>query len=253
MTKFIKLNSRLKESFVKDHVIYKGVVLPLPGKRYMGEFYRDDGNYYASMLSEADRLLTRLQVNKDTRLAEIGSSTGRTIIGLLQKIKSIKEYVGIDISLNNINWCIKHIGKNHGFCRFVHIDLNHPMYNPKGFVMFDENFAYPLPDDHFDIVYLNSVLPNLLDSEVKILCREFFRILKNGGRLFVTAFVEENVPDCEENPENYIKILTYPRHIVRFNKEYFIKIFTDVGFEPDSFEHGTEIDFQSAAYFTKPS
>ena len=68
----------------------------------------------------------------------------------------------------------------------------------------------------------------------------------------MTDFIEENVPDMTENPENYVMKCTYPRQIVRFEKNYFIKMFTDAGFIVDSYEQGTEIDFQSAVYLKKP-
>jgi predicted SAM-dependent methyltransferase len=101
-------------------------------------------------------------------------------------------------------------------------------------------------------VYLQSVLPNSVDWEIRIFAKEYFRLLKPGGILFLTTFIEENVPDMTENPEGYIMKCTYPRQIVRFEKNYFLKMFTDVGFVVDTYEQGTEVDFQSAVYFKKP-
>lgn len=54
-----------------------------------------------------------------------------------------------------------------------------------------------------------------------------------------------------ENPENYVMECIYPRQIVRFEKSFFIKLFTDCGFKLFRYDQGTEIDTQSAVYFTK--
>ena len=40
----------------------------------------------------------------------------------------------------------------------------------------------------------------MLSDDVIFYLKEFNRILKPGGRVYMTAFVEENVPEEEENP-----------------------------------------------------
>jgi SAM-dependent methyltransferase len=241
----------LKGVFVNDYVVHKGVVLPPTQMRLMGEKFYDNDYYLNSSLVEGDRLKNDLGVNKSTRMLEIGSSSGRSVIGLVQKVGPIAEYVGVDTKLNNVFWCNNHIAKKFKYCRFVHLDIKQIMFNPKGTVEVNENFHYPFQDDYFDLVYLNSVLPNNIDSEIKIYAKDFIRILKPGGKLFLTTFIEENVPPMTENPDNYVMVCTYPRQIVRFEKKYFIKMFTDAGFKLSNYSQGTEIDTQSAVLFVK--
>lgn len=248
-----KVKKQLKGIFIKDYTVYDGVILPPPGMRLMGEKFYDDAYYLSSSLKEGQRLVNDLGVNLSTRMLEIGSSSGRSVIGLLQKTAAVAEYVGVDTKLNNVNWCNQHIGRKNKFCRFIHIDLQHIMFNLHGKIILDENFRYPLSDNHFDLVYLNSILPNNIDTEIRLLAKEFYRILKPGGKLFLTTFIEENVPPMTENPVNYVMECTYPRQVVRYEKGYFLKMFTGIGFELLKYDQSTEIDYQSAVYFTKPS
>jgi predicted SAM-dependent methyltransferase len=160
--------------------------------------------------------------------------------------------VGVDANLRNVNWCNRYIASRNSFCEFHYIDLWHILFNPEGSLKLNEHFKLNFEPDTFDILYLQSVLPNSVDWEIRIFAREYYRLLKPGGTLFLTTFIEENVPDMTENPEGYVMKCTYPRQIVRFEKNYFLKMFTDAGFVVDTYEQGTEVDTQSAVYFRKP-
>jgi SAM-dependent methyltransferase len=243
---------KIQSIFKKNYRKYKGVILPPIDIRLMGEKFYNDQFYLDSSLREGDKFADRLKVNKDTVLMEIGCSSGRSVIGLIEKAGRIKRYVGVDANLRNVNWCNKYIASKHDYCEFHYIDLWHILFNPNGSLKLDENFKLDFEGNSFDILYLQSVLPNSVDWEIRIFAREYFRLLKPGGTLFLTTFIEENVPDMTENPGNYIMKCTYPRQIVRFEKNYFLKMFTDAGFSVDCYEQGTEIDFQSAVYFKKP-
>jgi cyclopropane fatty-acyl-phospholipid synthase-like methyltransferase len=193
----------------------------------------------------------KLGVTARTKILEIGCTTGRSFIGLVQKVPDI-HYVGIDINLSNINWCTKYLGRKNPNYNFHHFDLKHIMYNPKGIIELNNDFRFQYDSDYFDLVYATGVIPNYVDFEVRILLKDFNRMLKNGGRVFLTSFTEENVPFMEENPANYlIEKYTYPRQIVRYEKNYFEKLISEQGFKVDSFEHRTEIDFQSGYYLSK--
>lgn len=220
--------------------------------RLMGEKFYDDGYYLESALREGERFVSRLHVSKDSNVLEIGSASGRSIIGLIQKAGDVGRYVGIDVNENNVRWCNKYIAGRHSFCEFYHVDMWNILYNPEGKIKLDDNFRLDFDDGTFDIVYLQSVLGNTLDWEIRIFANEYFRLLKPGGILFLTAFIEENVPDMTENPENYVMECTFPQQIMRFEKAYFLKMFTDAGFQVDAYEQGTEVDSQSAVYLKKP-
>jgi SAM-dependent methyltransferase len=247
-----RIIKKIQQTFNREYRKYKGVMLPPIEMRLMGEKFYNDRFYLDSSLREGDRFANRLKVNNDTVLMEIGCASGRSVIGLIEKVGRIKRYVGVDANLSNVNWCNKYIASKHDFCEFHYIDLWHILFNPDGAIKLDDHFKLDFEGSSFDIVYLQSVLPNSVDWEIRIFTREYFRLLKPGGTLFLTTFIEENVPDMTENPDNYIMKCTYPRQIVRYEKNYFLKMFTDAGFLIDSYEQGTEVDFQSAVYFKKP-
>jgi SAM-dependent methyltransferase len=249
---FRRIIGKIKRTLKLDYRKYKGIILPPLGMRLMGDKFLDDQFYLDSSLREGDKFANRLKVNKDTVLLEIGCSSGRSVIGLIEKVGRIKRYVGVDANILNVNWCNKYIASKHDFCEFHYIDLWHILFNPNGSLRLDDNFRLDFEAGTFDILYLQSVLPNSVDWEIRIFAREYFRLLKPGGTLFLTDFIEENVPDMTENPEGYVMKCTYPRQIVRFEKNYFLKMFTDAGFVVDCYEQGTEVDTQSAVYFKKP-
>jgi len=250
-TLILKILNKIKRTFKRNYWVYNGVILPPKEMRLMGDKFYDDKFYLDSSLREGDLMVNRLHVTKDTVMLEIGCASGRSVIGLIQKAGRIKRYVGVDANLSNVKWCNKYIAGKYDFCEFHYIDLWHILFNPDGALKLDENFKLNFEAGTFDLLYIQSVLPNSVDWEIRIFAKEYYRLLKPGGTLFVTDFIEENVPDMTENPENYVMKCTYPRQIVRFEKNYFIKMFTDAGFVVESYEQGTEIDFQSAVYLKK--
>jgi len=253
MKKFItRIVNKIKRTFKKDYIKYKGIMLPPIEMRLMGEKFYNHQFYLDSILREGERFKNVLKVNKDTEILEIGCSSGRSVIGLNEKASPVKRYVGVDAQKKNVDWCNKYIAGRFDYCEFYYIDLWHILFNPEGTLKLDDKFKLDFPSNSFDIVYLQSVLPNSVDWEIRIFAKEYFRLLKPGGILFLTTFIEENVPDMTENPEGYVMKCTYPRQIVRFEKNYFLKMFTDAGFVLDTYEQGTEVDTQSAVYFKKP-
>jgi ubiquinone/menaquinone biosynthesis C-methylase UbiE len=244
---------RIRKKFQKDYSLFNGIILPPKEMRLMGEKFYNDKFFLDSSLHEGARFVNELKVNANTEILEIGCASGRSVIGLVEKVKSVKRYVGLDAQLRNVNWCNKYIASKYKYCEFNFIDLWHILFNPNGTLKLDDNFKLNFDAESFDLLYLNSVLPNSVDWEIRIFAKEYFRLLRPGGTLFLTDFIEENVPDMTENPENYVMKCTYPRQIVRFEKNYFIKMFTDAGFVLDSFVYGQEIDTQSALYFHKPA
>jgi SAM-dependent methyltransferase len=235
----------------RDYSAYS-IKLPPISMRLMGKKFYNDAYYLKTVLDEGERFANRLNVNEKTEILEVGCSSGRSVLGLVQRIPRVKRYIGVDARRINVEWCRKHIGSEYNFCTFRYIDLHHDLYNPKGTLKFDDHFKFDFASESFDIVYMQSVLGNNDDREVSIFAQEFYRLLRPAGKLFLTAFIEENVPDCMANPDGYIMKCEYPKQIVRFEKKFFLNLFRKEGFVVDCYEQGTEIDFQSAVYFSKP-
>jgi hypothetical protein len=70
--------------------------------------------------------------------------------------------------------------------------------------------------------------------------------LTPDGRAFLTCFVEEGVPDWEENPAGYGPLEWRGRlHSTRFNQDHFEGHVARAGLRVERFEHGGETDGQS--------
>ena len=180
-------------------------------------------------------------------LLEVGCGPGRLPIGLIDRRANLFSYAGVDVDWAAIDWCRRHI-RNKRY-RFIHIDVANPRYNATG--ANHGQTRLPLLDDSLNAVYLYSVFSHLLHADVQSYLLEFRRLLVPSGRVFLTAFVEHGVPDCEENPSGYIREWRGPLHCVRYSWAFFESMLDEAGFRVDRIESGVETDGQSAFYLTR--
>ena len=230
----------------KNYVKYRDVILPPRNLRYCGEAFKKDSYFLQSGEEEAQRLTGPLGLTHKSCLLEIGCGPGRLPIGILNAFGEIN-YWGVDIDQKSIDWCNRYISRRYPPFRFIWISAKHDRYNPQGPEM-DDNFRLPFSSNSFDIVYLHSVFAAMLDKDVRIYIKEFNRVLKQGGKLFLTAFIEENVPDITVNPDNYVMKCRGPLHITRYEKNYFFSMFRDSRFKIQRFDYGMELGGQSGLY-----
>lgn len=235
----------------RDYVDYEGAKLPPPGMRYCGASFRDDATFLESSDFEADRLIRDLGITPDSRILEIGAGPGRMPIGLIRKLGDVASYHGIDIDETAMSWCTRHITKEHPTYQFHWIDAQHDRYRPEGRVM-DDDFRLPVPSNFFDLVYLHSVIANLVDRDARVYARIFADVLRPGGRVFLTAFVEEDVPPVTVNPSDYVVESSGPLNVVRYERDFMVTMFQEAGFELELFDHAAELDAQSALIFRLP-
>ena len=127
--------------------------------------------------------------------------------------------------------------------------MKNVQYNPRG----KQNMTrLPLQNRTFDILYLYSVFSHLEIEDIRFYMKEFQRLLKPTGKIFLTGFIEENVPEVSINPPNYIMDWgNSPLHCVRYNKEYLTNIFRGNGYQVDNLKYGTESNSQCAIYLSK--
>jgi ubiquinone/menaquinone biosynthesis C-methylase UbiE len=192
--------------------------------------------------------MTFFNLTKRTRILDVGCGQGRLPIGILSRIGEIEHYRGIDVNKKSIQWCQKHITKRHPTFQFIHLDIKNLRYNPKGNEI-DYSYRLPLFDKEFDIIYLYSVFSHMTELDVEVYLKEFHRLLAPSGRLFVTAFIEEGVPDVSINPDNYkTDWNNEPLHCVRYSRSFFNSLLEGSNFSVERFDHATETDGQSAIY-----
>jgi len=73
--------------------------------------------------------------------------------------------------------------------------------------------------------------------------------------LYITAFIEENVPKVEENPTHYLNKTASGRlHRVRYEERFFMRLIEKAGFEILEYLHqGIERTQQSVVVARKPT
>jgi SAM-dependent methyltransferase len=238
------------DELAPDHVVHGTTVLPARHLRFGGREFKDDRFFLASAQSEAQRLVRRCGLSTASTVLDIGCGVGRLPIGILDQVGDIRAYRGVDIQSKSIRWCKLHIGDAHPGFQFRRIDVRNRCYNPRG-VPLNESFRLPFDDEAFDVIYLYSVFSHMLQDDVSVYLSEFSRLLAPGGRVFLTAFLEEGVPDVMENPSGYRMKWNGPLHCVRFDKSFFTKLVGDAGLRVSEFEYGQETDGQSAVYLSR--
>jgi len=242
---------KLRQSVLPRTVTHDGMQIPASHLRFGGNCFRDDSNFVNSARKEADRLVQNCGLTRNSSLLEIGCGPGRLPLGIIDRVGDIYSYRGLDVNLQSVEWCREYITPKHPSFRFEHIDVMNPRYNPHGTIA-QPDAQLPVEDRSADIIYLYSVFSHLKEGDVRKYLKSFSRILKPGGTLFLTAFVENDVPPESENPADYRGgNWSGPLHCVCFEAGYFRKLLSEVDLEITREEHGTETDGQSALYINR--
>jgi SAM-dependent methyltransferase len=236
----------------RDYVVYRGSRLPRPESRLNRADQRDNAVFLDSSIREARRVIERLNCGDGQILVDIGCGQGRLPIGLL-KLGVAATYRGLDVSKPSIEWCRQHIEHRHPQYSFEHINLINARYNPSGVALTD-TFRLPFDDAFADAVYMWGVVTNMEPDHLATYAAEISRILRGEGMLFLTANVEEGVPEVSINPENYTPFACDgPLHIVRYEREFFLGHFRNEQLKLTGFDYHAAGNCQSDMYFRKES
>lgn len=239
---------RFLNQFRPSTRMYEGRVLPAPRLRLCGKYFRDDRHFLESAKTEAERLIKDYELNSENVILDLGCGYGRLAFGILERLPDIKKYIGIDVNRDAINWCTKYINSKHQNFSFIHTDVANRRYNPDGSID-KESIILPVQDRSVNILYLYSVFSHMDIGDIESYLKEFQRILADGGKIFLTAFVEDGVEDMVENPAGYTRDRWQgPLHCVRYDRNYFESCLERLGFEILNFSHATESHGQSSYY-----
>ena len=121
------------------------------------------------------------------------------------------------------------------FRNFLCKESNNKRYNPKA----PQLEGIPNDDNFFDLIFLNSVFSHMLQDDVSFYLDEFYRVLKPGGHVYLTGFIEIDVPPVEENPRGYMGMSGNegPLLRVRYDRNYFMSLCHASGLTPIYFFH----------------
>ena len=155
--------------------------LPPTVYRMGGAHFRQDDAFVASAVAEVGRLEDSIGLSTDSRLLDWGCGAGRLAVGIVEKLGRIDQYHGVDIQKHLVEWAERHLGDRPGFT-FTHVDLANPRYNPGGSL----ERSIPGATSDYDGFYAYSVFSHLMGDDTAAYLHEVSRLLKPGGRAFVT-------------------------------------------------------------------
>jgi SAM-dependent methyltransferase len=186
------------------------------------------------------------QLNAESRILDIGCGAGRFLIGLLATFDRVERYLGLDVRRPVIEWASRTLVQpERGNIEFRWIDVENERYNRRGTSIAGDEHPLPVGSESADIIVLFSVFSHMTLEDTDKYLGEIRRILAPGGSCYCTGFIEDGVPDWEENPSDYIQAWQGPLHCVRFSRSCFDTLVGNAGLHVDDFLHRHENRKQS--------
>ena len=233
-----------------DYVEYRGLRLPPPHMRFCTTDWQEDAFFLESAVSEVDRLRDLAGLETGSRLLDIGSGQGRLAIGLAHALPGLHAYWGVDVSQPSVEWCRRNIQAFRPNFQFLFTDFSNDRYSPNG-VTFRPPLQLPFADSSFDVIFLYSVFTHMDAGDVSAYLAEVARLLRPGGRMLCTVYVENDVADVEENPAGYLEDLGVSKgalHRVRFERGYLEGLMAAAGLEVAEFLYRSETVTRQSVY-----
>lgn len=124
----------------------------------------------------------------NAHILDIGCGTGQMAVQFLSYLNEEGLYQGMDVNKEEIDWCMRNIKPLRKNFRFSVVNVCNKIYNPEGEVH-AEHFHFPYKKNSFDFVILLSVFTHMVPKDLENYMREIFRVLKKGGKCFMTFFL----------------------------------------------------------------
>jgi len=134
---------------------------------------------------------TGLDTLEHTDVLDVGCGS-RIVAAIINRNIPIKSYSGIEIHKPTVDFLNEHVAKRDSRFAFAHWDARNRMQNPNGQVALSEIEKLPF-DPEFDLIWLFSVFTHLDADDATAMLSLLRRGIKKGGRLFFSAFVDDNV------------------------------------------------------------
>jgi len=216
--------------------------IPLPPGRYRmgGKHFKNDKAFVKTAVGDVQRLEKYCGLNAESALLDWGCGAGRLAVGVREHFGRIRDYHGVDIQPELIEWAQDNL-QGPGY-RFTLLNVSNERYNPDG----SREQSLGAEASSVNVFYAYSVFSHMNDDDTATYLRLIRQALLPAGKAFVTCFVEEDVPDWQENPEGYGPLDWKGRlHCTRFSRGHFESHVHKAGLAVDRFEYGQETDGQS--------
>ena len=135
-----------------------------------------------------DQIRKVINIQPQHYILDVGCGIGRLAVPLTTVLNEEGRYEGFDIVKIGIKWCNKRIKPKFPNFNFIHIDLKNDLYNLNT-TREAKNFIFPYKDNEFDLVILTSVFTHMMPEDINNYLKEIYRVLKQGGKCYVTFFL----------------------------------------------------------------
>jgi len=153
-----------------------------------GEIYVGAGDFKEQGVKFKKRFEDHGLVNQKSHILDVGSGIGRMAVPFIDYLTDEGRYCGFDVVKSGVEWCQKNLSTKRKNFEFVHADIFNALYNSNGKVQ-GKDYRFPYEDGIFDFVFLTSVFTHMLPEEVEHYLAEISRVMKVGGKCFITYFV----------------------------------------------------------------
>jgi SAM-dependent methyltransferase len=127
-------------------------------------------------------------VAPDAQVLDVGCGCGRLARALARYLGPAGRYEGFDLARELVAWCKQNLEPRLPNFRFSFADIHSRDRNPSGTVA-AAGFRFPFAADTFDLAVLTSVFTHMMPDEIENYVGELARVLKPGGRGFISVFL----------------------------------------------------------------
>ncbi len=156
----------------------------------MGEIgYEHSGEVLINLVIK--RLGLKNLQNKD--ILDVGCGI-RLTMAIINREIPIKTYSGIEVYKPVIDFLKENVSQEQ--FQFEYWNIHNNLYNPNG-VIISEKTDLPF-EEKFDIIWLFSVFTHLNPKDSIALLKLIRKYIRKGGRLFFSAFIDQNLETFED-------------------------------------------------------
>jgi SAM-dependent methyltransferase len=150
--------------------------------------FADDNVFRRSGEQTLDAIAALCGLRPDHHVLEVGCGCGRLALPLMARLSTAGRYEGFDVVPKAVAWCRGNITAHASNFRFQWADVMAGGHNPTG-AFAAADFVFPYADNAFDLVIVSSVFTHMRPDGIENYVRETARVLKPGGRCFITALL----------------------------------------------------------------
>ncbi len=131
-------------------------------------------------------------VRPEHDVLDVGCGIGRVAVHYTGFLNAESRYEGFDVVQKGPRWCKQKIGRRFPNFSFCHANVYNRHYNRRGTISASE-YRFPYESESFDFVFATSVFTHMLPDAVGQYLSEIERVLRPGGRAFLSYFVLNDV------------------------------------------------------------